>query len=362
VDLEVPHILIAEDDDLLRQLLDAALRPHFPQLTLVNNGLDALACVRKGGIDVLVTDWMMPGLDGIELIRRARAECSPAPFIIMSTVLGSNEARQHALRSGADDFLAKPSRPSAIRACIELATQRHASSQQSPVAWPAKRAPVSPTLPHATPPHLIVTIAASTGGPAGLHVLFDDPTVPGDCAYLVALHGPEWMYQSMAEALRRSSPLRIELAEDGMASSPGTVYFACKNRHLVLDTALRMRFSDAEPEHFLRPAADPLFRSAARVLGRHALCVVMTGMGRDGLAGSVDIAAAGGVVLVQDPITAVVGSMPSAVIDAGLATEIVPLTLLARSLTRHAAAWRGLNSHAPHADDTLIYKPPFVAR
>ncbi len=350
----MPHILIAEDDDLLRELLDSALRPHFPQLTLVNNGLDALASVRKGGIDVLVTDWMMPGLDGIELIRRVRADCRPAPFIIMSTVLGSNEARQHALRSGADDFLAKPSRPSAIRTCIELATQRHSSSQQLPVALPVKRAPVAAALPQATPPHLIVTIAASTGGPAALHALFDEPTVPSDCAYLVALHGPEWMYQSMVDALRRSSALRVELAEDGVSPLPGTVYFACKDRHLVLDAALRMRFSDALPEHFLRPAADPLFRSAARVLGRHALGVVMTGMGSDGLAGAVDIAAGGGIVLVQDPSTAVVGSMPGAVIDAGLATEVVPLSLLSRSLGRHSATWRGKNSPAPRAGEPAL--------
>jgi two-component system chemotaxis response regulator CheB len=343
----VTHILIAEDDSLLRQMLDAALRPYFPKLTLVNNGLDALTEARKGGVDVLVTDWLMPGIDGIELIRRVRAECRPAPFIIMSTVLGSKEAREHALRSGADDFLAKPSRPSAIRECIELATQRHASSQRIPRVRPVRPAPAAAPASQAYP---LVTIAASTGGPAALHLLFDDPLVPRDCAYLVALHGPEWMFQSMVDALRRSCSLKVELAEDGQVARPGAVYFACKQRHLLVDAALRMHFDDSPPEHFLRPAADPLFRSAARALGRNAIAVVMTGMGTDGLAGAAEIASAGGTILVQDPSTAVVGGMPGAVIEAGLASEVAPLHLLARSLARHVTVWRKAGAASTSAE------------
>ncbi|MEI9937576.1 MAG: chemotaxis protein CheB [Pseudomonadota bacterium] len=328
-------VLIAEDDALLSKLLETALRPSFPDLTLVRDGLEALQHLKRHRVDVLVTDWMMPGLDGIELIRRVRAECSPPPFIIMTTVLGSAAAREHALVSGADDFLAKPSRPAEIRTCIELASRRHRSSRQLVAATPV-RPNVAWRASGQPPSHIVVAIAASTGGPVALQTLFEEPSLPKDCVYLVALHGPGWLHESVVETLRRSASLEIRLAEDGLVARPGTVYFACKDRHLLFEHDAHLRFDDSPPEHFLRPAADPLFRSVARSVGPYALGVVLTGMGHDGAAGAAEITARGGSVLAQDPTTAVIGSMPKAVIDAGLATEVIPLPTLGQALARHA--------------------------
>lgn len=331
------RILIAEDDPLLLKLLEAALRPTYPDLVLMRDGLEALESLRRRPVDVLVTDWMMPGIDGIELIRRVRAECSPAPFIIMSTVLGSQQARDHALRSGADDFLVKPARIAEIRACIELATQRHASSRRIAVAKP-----VSPALAwranEVLPEHVVVAVAASTGGPVALHALFEEPTLPKECTYLVALHGPEWLHESLVTALSRNSPLQVRLAQDGLVAQPGCVYFACKDRHLTIDSNLRMTFDDSPPEHFLRPAADPLFRSVARACGANALGLVMTGMGNDGAAGAAEMAAVGATVIAQDPATAVIASMPNAVINAGIVKEVIPLLECGRGVGRHVAA------------------------
>ncbi len=330
-------ILIAEDDALLLKLLETALRPNYPDLIVTRNGEEALQRLRREPVDVLVTDWMMPGIDGIELIRRVRAELSPAPFIIMSTVLGSQEAREHALRSGADDFLVKPAKIAEIRACIELATQRHSSSRKLRVAQP-----VSPRLAWRTseviPDHVVVAVAASTGGPVALHALFDDPGLPRDCVYFVALHGPAWLHESVVDALARRSRLDIRLAEDGVVGKPGCVYFACKERHLLIDPELRMKFDDSPAEHFLRPAADPLFRSVARACGANALGLVLTGMGNDGAAGAAEMAAVGATILAQDPVTAVIGSMPNAVIGAGIVKEVIPLSGLGRGVTRHTAA------------------------
>jgi two-component system chemotaxis response regulator CheB len=332
-----PRVLIAEDDSLLRALLEAALRTHFPDLTLVANGLQAINHLQDHLVDVLVTDWMMPELDGIELIRRVRAESADPPFIIMNTVLGSSEARGHALRSGADDFLAKPARPAEIRAAIELAGRRRSSCQRLPKARPVFFSPaVNARGNDRLPPHVIVAIAASTGGPAALNEFFSDPSLPTTCAYLVTLHGPEWLHQSVVESLRRVSRLDFSLAEDGALARPGMVYFACKDRHLTIDSAARLHFDEGPQEHFLRPAGDPMLRSVARNLGRYAVAVVLTGMGHDGAAGCAEVAAAGGTVLAQDPATAVIGSMPRAVIEAGFASEVCALSVLGRCVTRHA--------------------------
>ncbi len=330
-------ILIAEDDALLSKLLEAALRPNYPDLVLTRNGEEALKALRKTPIDVLVTDWMMPGMDGIELIRRVRAECSPPPFIIMSTVLGSNEARDHALRSGADDFLVKPARMAEIRACIEIASQRHNSSRKLVAAKPVPARAAWRTN-EALPEHVVVAVAASTGGPVALHAVFDEPELPKSAVYLVALHGPEWLHESLVEALRRRSDLDVRLAEDGVTAQPGSVYFACKDRHLTLDADFRLKFDDSPPEHFLRPAADPLFRSVARTCGQSALGLVLTGMGNDGASGAAEMAAAGATILAQDPATAVIASMPNAVIAAGIVKEVIPLPGIAAGVGRHVGS------------------------
>jgi len=330
-----PKVLIAEDDAFLRALLDGVLRPHFPGLKLVSNGFEAIAYLKANAVDVLMTDWMMPEMNGIELITRVRAECAEPPFIIMNTVLGSEEARAHALGSGADDFLSKPARPPDILRCINLGAQRRSASRR--LARAPQQGHTQPSLPsdtEATPPHVAVAIAASTGGPAALRELFSEVTLPANCTYLVALHGPEWLHQSVAETLRRESQLKFALAEDGAIAEPGTVYFACKDRHLTVDRSARLKFDDSPPEHFLRPAADPMLRSVAQSYGRYAIAVVLTGMGHDGAAGCADIAAAGGKVLAQDPATAVIGTMPRAVIDAGLASEVLPLAQLGQAILR----------------------------
>ena len=111
-----------------------------------------------------------------------------------------------------------------------------------------------------------------------------------------------------------------------------------------------MTFDDSAPEHFLRPAADPMFRSVARSVGRYAIGLVLTGMGNDGAAGAAEIAARGGVVLAQEPSTAVIGSMPTAAINAGIVREVLPLPGLARGVTRHAATLKeALNSFSVRA-------------
>jgi two-component system chemotaxis response regulator CheB len=115
---------------------------------------------------------------------------------------------------------------------------------------------------------------------------------------------------------------------EGMRIAPGSVVLAPGGRHMeVAADALgcRVRLGDGPPENSCRPAADVLFRSAARLWGPGTLGVVLTGMGRDGLAGSRAVVEAGGGVLAQDEFSSVVWGMPGEVVRAGLADAVLPL-------------------------------------
>lgn len=329
-------ILIVDDDPIHRALLESALKPHYAHITVVETGQDAVEKARREPFDIFIADWMMPEMDGIEVIRRVRALRSPPPFIIMNTVLASEVAREYAIRSGADDFLAKPSPAQAIVACVATACARHKQEARAFVR-PAQQPPEATLDKTPRPPHVCIAIASSAGGPNALHAFFADPSLPSDCVYFVAQHGPDWMHKTISETLQRVTKLRVNLAVDGGAPRAGHVYLACSARHLVIDPQLRMALSDSPEEHFLRPAADPLFRSVARTFGRYAVAVILTGMGHDGALGAMQIAAAGGNVVAQDPATALARGMPQAAIGTGIVHEVQPLEELPRVVARRAA-------------------------
>jgi two-component system chemotaxis response regulator CheB len=98
---------------------------------------------------------------------------------------------------------------------------------------------------------------------------------------------------------------------------------------------LVVRVHDDPPENGVRPSIDYLLRSVADVLGGHALAVIMTGMGRDGLEGCRRVKLAGGYVFAQNQDDCVVYGMPKAVIDEDLADRALPLGKIAPAIVRH---------------------------
>ena len=146
---------------------------------------------------------------------------------------------------------------------------------------------------------------------------------------------PPMFTRLLAERLNRLGDLRVCEARDGDVVTAGSAYLAPGDRHLGLVLSggvVRVVLNDGPPENSCRPAVDALFRSAVAAYGAGVLAVVMTGMGRDGLRGCQAVRAAGGQVVVEDPHTAVIGSMPGAVVEAGLAQAVLPLELLVPEL------------------------------
>src|SRR5688572_13806868 len=101
-------ILIAEDDPTSALLLENILTKKGYDVVSVRDGAEAFATLQFNAFDVLITDWMMPRLDGIGLIKKLREWIPPLPAILLVTSTSIPQAREHALESGADDFLNKP--------------------------------------------------------------------------------------------------------------------------------------------------------------------------------------------------------------------------------------------------------------
>jgi two-component system chemotaxis response regulator CheB len=207
---------------------------------------------------------------------------------------------------------------------------------------PPRFAPRQTTFPHSNraPQRIeILAIAASTGGPAALGRLFRDLAADGLIAVptVVVQHMPPLFTRYLAGRLSVDSKLEIMEATDGESVGPCQVRVAPGGRHLAVerrDRMARLKLNDAPPENACRPSADVLLRSVAESFGGATLAVILTGMGKDGLAGCEQIRQRGGQILAQDEASSVVWGMPGHVARAGLADAVLPLDRLAAEIKR----------------------------
>ncbi len=182
-----------------------------------------------------------------------------------------------------------------------------------------------------------VVIACSTGGPRALSAVL--PALPArlGAGTIIIQHMPPGFTGSLAARLHRASRLEVREAADGDQVRPGAALLAPGGRHLRVQDGGRVRLSDEEPVGALRPRADLTIADAAAQFGPELVLVVLTGMGRDGLAGARRVRAAGGTVLVQDRPSCAVYGMPRAVAEAGLANAVLPLAEMPSAIAEVAA-------------------------
>ncbi|WP_308446453.1 chemotaxis protein CheB [Chitinimonas sp. BJYL2] len=221
-------------------------------------------------------------------------------------------------------------------------TEKHASRQVMP-AMPKMDIPPSysadavlPITPRPArlPQQRLIIVGASTGGTEALKQLLLH--LPGDSpAVLIAQHMPAAFTKTFAARLDTISALHVKEAEDGEPVLPGHAYIAPGHMHLLLSLGAggyQCELSDAAPVNRHRPSVDVLFRSAANV-GRHNVVgVILTGMGRDGAAGMLEMKRAGAYTIAQDEASCVVFGMPKEAIALGGADEILPLDSIAPRL------------------------------
>ena len=180
-----------------------------------------------------------------------------------------------------------------------------------------------------------ILIGASTGGPEALHELL--PALEVDAPVLVVQHMPARVTAHLASRLDQESGLSVREGADGELALPGECVLAPGASHMSVEAAaegLRIRTDPDPPEHPCHTSVDVLFQSAARALGSRCLGVVLTGLGADGAAGAVELRRVGAPVLVQDRPSSAVWGMPGAVVRAGAADRVVPLSALAGVIHR----------------------------
>ncbi|GAX38586.1 chemotaxis protein CheB [Nodularia sp. NIES-3585] len=178
----------------------------------------------------------------------------------------------------------------------------------------------------------IVAIASSAGGLTALTKLLS--TLPKNFPAAIALvqHLAPQHRSLMSEILARHTALKVKQAEEDDCLTPGTVYIAPPDYHLLVNSDGTLSLSQSKLVNYLRPSADLLFASVAATYKDRAIAIVLTGTGKDGAKGVQAIHKMGGTVIAQDQKSSEFPGMPNATINTGNVDFILPLDEISPTL------------------------------
>ncbi len=340
------QVLVVDDSTFMRKSLSTMLTSDHRIVIAgtARNGEEALQQVKALKPDVVTMDVEMPGMNGIEAVRRIMAEY-PVPIVMVSSLTTEGAADTlKAMEYGAIDFIPKQLDGVATKiveiqqeliAKILGASQatgklavRRSSGPMAPIVKPAGGA-LSAHSVSVTRGNRIVAIGCSTGGPQALMEVL--PHIPADfpAAIIIVQHMPKTFTKPFADRMNHICPLEVKEAVDGEDVRAGVVYIAPGGLQLrVKKKTIATNIVSLSPnyeKHLHAPAADIMLQSVASLYGERGIGIILTGMGHDGLEGMKAIKASKGRTIVQDEQTCIVYGMPKAVVDAGCADKVVPL-------------------------------------
>jgi two-component system, chemotaxis family, protein-glutamate methylesterase/glutaminase len=180
----------------------------------------------------------------------------------------------------------------------------------------------------------VVGIACSAGGLTALQSILSQLPKDFPVPIVIVQHIAPDRHSLMPEILARTSPMRIKSAEQGETVSAGTVYIAPPNYHLLVDEEEKIDLSSADAVRYLRPCADVLFESMAKVYGKDTIAIVLSGTGSDGSRGIQAVKEAGGYIIAQDESSSAFSGMPHSAIQTGAVDEVIPLPGIATHLLK----------------------------
>lgn len=347
------RVVVVDDSALVRSLLAEIIgrQQDMECVGTANDPLVAREMIRDLNPDVLTLDIEMPKMDGIDFLGRLM-RLRPMPVVMISTLTERGaEVTMRALELGAVDFVAKPRIGLAdginelagqIVEKIRIAATAHVRRVAQPGGSVTAHASASSAEGKLPDPvsigrvstEKLICIGASTGGTEAIkEILMHMPAdAPG---IVITQHMPPGFTTSFAARLNGLCQITVQEAVNGARILPGHAYIAPGGKQFRIDRSganYVCVVEDGELVNRHRPSVEVLFRSAARVVGRNAFGIMLTGMGNDGAKAMKEMKDAGSYNYVQDEASCIVFGMPREAILHGAADEVLPLARIAGAL------------------------------
>ena len=339
--------LIVDDSFFIRTALKKMLNDS--EIEVVGeaaNGKEAVEKTVELKPHVITMDVEMPVMNGLEALKEIMKK-TPTPVIMLSSLTAEGaDATLKALELGAIDFIQKQGSLAEISKVKGELITKIKEIVKNPlirskfyVKAPSlkKDAPKRVfSLRKSKPPTVVkaALIGISTGGPAALKFVIPKLPAKTRAPLLIIQHMPAQFTKQFAKRLNAESKIGVKEAENGEKALPNWVYVAPGGKHLKLDKFGKIVIDDEPKNSLFKPSVNVAAESLLNMSPRHTLAIMMTGMGNDGAEGFKKLKEKGAYIVAQDPDDCVAWGMPSAVAEAGIADEIVPLKDIPDLITR----------------------------
>ncbi|PCJ98603.1 MAG: chemotaxis response regulator protein-glutamate methylesterase [Zetaproteobacteria bacterium] len=335
-------VALIDDSSVIRGALARIIEsdPNIEIIASLANGEMAVSIAKRKKPDVMILDIEMPIMDGLTALPKI-LEHSPETKVIMFSALTAKGADTtiKAMALGAVECIVKPKStqdtgPGShfhryITNLIKTLGKEQNRQSHTPRGAPISTSPpsfkISTSYKFASPE--IIAIGSSTGGPQALFNVFKNMGAVS-LPVIITQHMPATFTKILAEHISQRTSMPAQEGEDGMLVEGGKIYVAPGGKHMTFkknNGKLYVRLSNAPPENFCKPSVDVMMRSIVDIYQDKILCVILTGMGHDGLAGARQLHQAGGRIIAQDQETSIVWGMPGAVAADGICNKIIPL-------------------------------------
>ncbi|MBO6892656.1 MAG: chemotaxis response regulator protein-glutamate methylesterase [Roseibium sp.] len=345
------RVLIVDDSALIRKMMTEILSKDsgIEVLGTAQDPYVAREKIKALNPDVITLDIEMPKMDGIEFLQKIM-KLRPMPVLMVSSLTQQGaDATLQALELGAVDYVAKPTQDlqsGLAEKCEEIVAKVKAAAGAK-VRGGSERGTARPQRLRSAPGYssteTVVAIGASTGGVEALtSVLTVLP--PDSPAILVTQHMPASFTTSFAQRLNAMCAIHVMEARDGVRVLPGHAYLAPGDAHLRLTRSganyvCRIAGQDRVSGHC--PSVDVLYRSVAECAGKNAIGVILTGMGKDGARGLLEMREAGARTLGQNEATSVIYGMPRVAKEIGAVEQQLSLALIPQRILEICLSEKG---------------------
>lgn len=328
------RVLIVDDSAMVRKIFSQELSKDS-DIEVIGTAPDPFIArdkIVQLKPDVLILDIEMPKMDGLTFLEKLMKHY-PMPVIIVSSLAkGGSDVALKALELGASEVMAKPGSSYSVmdmseqlidkvKAVSNIKFFKKASFTINESAKSGSSKAMLKTT------NKIIAIGASTGGTEAIKDILI--RLPAEMPPIVIVqHMPQYFTKSFAERLNSLCRLEVKEAEDGEHATPGKVLIAPGNKHMVLKRSGAVYYVEVKDGPLVfhqRPSVEVLFSSVARYAGPNALGVILTGMGKDGAKGLLEMKTAGAFTIAQDEKSCVVYGMPKEAVSAGAVMKIEPL-------------------------------------
>ena len=361
-------VMLVDDSSVIRNVIASILKtaPCIEIVASVSNGENAITMAKNKQPNVVILDIEMPVMDGITALPEI-LKSAPDTKVVMCSSLTAKGAdiTMKAMALGAVECLVKPTSSeirgadSPFKATLLNIVKSLAPKGVDPCA-PVDGGEVAPATTSASPSAAlfganankdfilksdvgsykgkpsILAIGSSTGGPKALFQVLKDIEAL-DVPIVITQHMPATFTKILAEHIAQQTGLSAFEGADGMVVEAGKVYVAPGDRHMTFEergSQLVIKLDNGPQENFCKPAVDPMMRSLNEIYGNKTLCVILTGMGHDGLNGCEILVENGARLVAQDEETSVVWGMPGAVAMAGICSAVLPVSELGQWVRR----------------------------